>query len=198
MNEEKNNSLVQSEQKKPYWKGFIREILEIAFLVIFVLLPIRFFVVQPFVVVGTSMYPTFSNGDYLIIDEISYRFEKPQRGDVIVLRPPVDLSEHYIKRIVGLPGETITVVGNKVTIVNKEHPQGFVLSEPYVSSERDGTTSMTLGPNQYFVMGDNREVSSDSRVWGEEDGSEITGKVMLRLFPLNEISLWPGEYKFSE
>lgn len=182
MTDEKEILKEKPVEKKPLLKGFLKDILDIALLVIFVLLPIRLFIAQPFVVVGTSMYPTFQNGDYLIVDEISYRFEKPQRGDVIVFIPPPAPQDHYIKRIVGLPGETVKVDGNTVTIINTDNPQGFVLTEKYVSSERNGTNQITLGPNQYWVMGDNREASSDSRVWGPLDGSKITGRVLVRLF----------------
>ena len=194
MTEEKN---ILVEPKKPLLKGFLKDVVDIALLVIFVLLPIRLFIAQPFVVVGTSMYPTFYNGDYLIVDEISYRFGQPQRGDVIVFRPPLAPKDHYIKRVVGLPGETVKVDGNAVTIINKSNPNGFILTEKYVSSERSGTTTTTLGSNQYFVMGDNREASSDSRIWGALNKDEITGRVLTRLFPIPELSIWPGKATFT-
>ncbi len=194
MTEEKN---ILVEPKKPLLKGFLKDVIDIALLVVFVLLPIRLFIAQPFVVVGTSMYPTFYNGDYLIVDEISYRFGQPQRGDVIVFRPPLAPKDHYIKRVVGLPGETVKVDGNTVTIINKSNPNGFVLTESYVSSERNGTTTTTLGTDQYFVMGDNREASSDSRIWGALNKSEITGRVLTRLFPIPELSIWPGKATFT-
>ncbi len=195
MTEEKN-TLTQT--KKPLLKGFLKDVVDIVILVVFVLLPIRLFVAQPFVVVGTSMYPTFLNSDYLIIDEISYRFEHPKRGEVIVFRPPLAPNDHYIKRIVGLPGETVKVNGNTVTIINKDNPNGFVLDEKYVSSERDGSTTTVLGPDQYFVMGDNREASSDSRIWGALDGNKITGRVLVRLFPIPELGIWPGKATFEK
>ena len=195
MTEEKNTL---AETKKPLLKGFLKDVIDIALLVIFVLLPIRLFIAQPFVVVGTSMYPTFYNGDYLIIDEISYRFEKPQRGDVIVFRPPLAPSDHYIKRVIGLPGETFKVDGNTVTIINKDNPNGFVLTEKYVSSLRPEATTTVVGADQYFVMGDNREVSSDSRIWGTLDKSKITGRVLVRLFPVPELNMWPGKVTFEK
>ena len=194
MIEEKN---ILPETKKPLLKGFLKDVIDIALLVVFVLLPIRLFIAQPFVVVGTSMYPTFFNGDYLIVDEISYRFEAPKRGDVIVFVPPPAPSDHYIKRVIGLPGETVKVDGNTVTVINKDNPNGMVLTEKYVSSERAGVTTTVLGPNQYFVMGDNREASSDSRVWGPLDRDKITGRVLVRLFPVTELGIWPGKATFT-
>ena len=162
----------------------------IIMLVIF--LGIRFFVAEPFLVSGASMDPNFATNDYLIIDELSYKLEAPQRGDVIVLRPPVDPSKYFIKRIVALPGERI-VVGNKQTyIYNKEHPTGFLLDEPYVKFGSDKVADVTLGSTEYFVMGDNREVSFDSRSWGVLQRNEITGKAFLRLYPFAKIGLFPG------
>lgn len=176
-------------------KGLIRDVIETALLVVFVLAPIRLWIAQPFIVVGSSMYPTFSNGDYLIVDEISYRLEDPKRGEVIVFRPPDNPKDHYIKRIVGLPGETVVIEDDKVTIINDENPKGFVLQEPYTSSMRAGLKKVTLGSGQYFVMGDNRAVSSDSRAWGALDRDHISGRVLLRMFPIQKLGVWPGLYE---
>ena len=174
-------------------KSFWHELIDIVFIVVVILLPIRYFIAQPFIVVGSSMYPTYENGDYLIIDEISYRFEKPKRFDIVVFRPPVNEKEHYIKRIIGLPGETVKVHNNEITIINKEHPEGFSLKESYISSERSADDEgKLLGDDEYYVLGDNRAVSSDSRVWGPLKGSEISGRVLIRLFPFKRISLFPG------
>lgn len=192
MNDETNLSDVTATTQKPKEKGFFRELLEIVIIVFVVLLPIRYFIAQPFVVVGASMYPSFENGDYLIVDEISYRFNDPKRGDVIVFVPPTNQKEHYIKRIIGLPGETVSVLNNIVTIKNKENPLGFVLSESYVHSERDTAKEVTLGEGEYFVMGDNRAVSSDSRIWGPIKKESISGRALLRLYPLSSVSYKPG------
>lgn len=199
-NEKKIPTQTQPVPKIKKEKGFFGELIDIAFIVLVILLPTRYFIAQPFIVVGSSMYPTFQNSDYLIVDEITYRFEKPQRGDVIVFRPPPpnNTSDHFIKRIIGLPGETVSVVNNTVTITNKDNPKGFVLSEPYVSSERNADKNLTLGDNEYFVMGDNRSVSSDSRVWGAITSDEISGRALLRLFPFQSISAFPGKFDFSK
>lgn len=187
-----------TEKTVPKNKSTYREFIDTALLILFVLIPIRLWIAQPFIVVGSSMYPTFHGGDYLVVDEISYRFEDPQRGDVIVFRPPVNPKDHFIKRVIGLPGETIEVTNNVVVIKNKEYPEGVILEEPYVSSEREASKSMTLGTDEYFVMGDNRKDSADSRIWGVLKKENISGRALVRLFPFSDIDLFPGvhsEYK---
>ena len=189
MNDDNQINPIIPEKKS---KGFFRELLEIIAIVVFILLPIRFYIAQPFVVVGSSLSPTFTGGDYLIVDEISYRFNEPKRGDVIVFVPPLAIKDHYIKRIIGLPGDTVSVVGNVVKIINKENPNGFTLEEPYVHSERSANKEVTLSTDQYFVMGDNRAVSSDSRVFGPITRDEISGRVFVRLYPVTAIDYLPG------
>ncbi len=178
-------------------RGLLKDLFVLALLIVVIVIPLRLFVISPFVVDGESMHPTFENLNYLIIDEISYRFEAPQRGDVIVFRYPLDPSVFYIKRIIGLPGETVSITHGIVTITE---PSGtsFSLNEPYVSSE-DATydTKVTLNPGNYFVMGDNRPNSSDSRVWGQLPGKEIIGRVALRLLPLSQIGLFPGQARYT-
>lgn len=161
-------------------------------------LVIRFFIATPYIVSGASMEYNFENHDYLIIDRLTYDFSAPQRGDVVVFGLPQEPSRDLIKRVIGLPGETVELSGNapKVTIINSENPKGFTLNEPYLSSENfGGATNMkvTLGPDQYFVLGDNRKVSADSRLWGTLPRKDIVGRVLLRLFPFNMISVMPGK-----
>ncbi len=170
-------------------KPFLRSILEFALVIIVgaaIVLPIRMYVMQPFFVKGASMEPNFEDGQYLIIDEISYRFNNPQRGDVIVFKYPLDPSQYYIKRLIGLPGETVEVNGGRVKIYNAEHPLGFVLDESkYLASSvtTTGESKETLGSDQYFVMGDNRAASYDSRRWGPLSRDEVIGRVWLRAWP---------------
>lgn len=162
---------------------------------------IRFYIAAPYVVVGASMEPTFENYHYLIIDRLTYRLESPQRGDVIVLDLPQETSRALIKRVIGLPGDTVVLEGQKVEIINTEHPDGFVLDESYLDPANLGGAShlrVTLGDDQYFVLGDNRRVSADSRLWGILPKNDIVGRVLLRLYPLNEIGIFPGEFKFPE
>ncbi len=181
-------------------KGLLKDLFILALLIVVVVIPIRLFVISPFVVDGESMYPTFHNMDYLIIDELVYDFSKPQRGDVIVFRYPDDPSIFYIKRIIGLPGETVSINHGIVTII-EPNGTGIILKEPYVVNEDTTyTNSTTLGPGQYFVMGDNRPNSSDSRVWGPVPRKDIIGRVDARLLPLPQAGLFPGAatYKTSK
>lgn len=170
----------------------LKEVLGLVILVVVIIVPLRMFVAQPFVVDGLSMFPTFHHGDYLIIDEFSYHFSDPARGDVIVFRYPGDPRVFYIKRVIGLPGETVSVDRGIVTITRTDGTL-LTLEEPYVVAE-DATydASTTLGDGQYFVMGDNRPKSSDSRVWGSLPEENIIGRAYLRLFPFNTVDFLPG------
>lgn len=162
---------------------------------------IRFFIAAPYVVAGSSMEPNFDNWDYLITDRLSYRLEEPSRGDVIVFHLPHEYSRTLIKRVIGLPGETISVNQSGVKITNSEHLDGFFLEEPYLDTKNIGGPSgitITLDENEYFVLGDNRRVSSDSRSWGVLPRENIVGRVLLRLFPLSNLGLLPAEARYLE
>ena len=139
------------------------------------------------------MESNFEDGDYLFIDELSYAFGVPNRGDVVIFRYPLDQSQFFIKRIIGLPSETVDIKNNKVTIYNIEHPQGVVLGETYLDSNQQtlGTMRIKLDDNDYFVLGDNRLRSSDSRVWGALNESLITGKAFIRLWPFSKVAKIP-------
>jgi signal peptidase I len=165
-------------------------------LVFFVIRP---FLLEPFVVSGKSMYPNFDDKDYLIIEKLSYRFGVPQRGDVLVFKYPLDPEQYFIKRIIGLPGEQVAVRDGRVYVYNLQHPNGELLDEKFLPQQ--GVTAsrvevMQIGDKDYFVMGDNREHSHDSRSWGTLPRADFVGKVWLRLLPLNEIGL-PGHYSFN-
>ena len=148
---------------KGLWRGifdFVKFIIITALIVV----PIRLWVAQPFLVSGASMEPTFNNGNYLIIDEFSYHLRKPKKDEVVVFRYPNDPSKFFIKRIAGLPGETVAVQGREIT----------------------------LGENEYYVLGDNRGASSDSRIWGPVEEKFIIGRTLARLWPVEKIELFPG------
>ena len=176
--------------------GYIWEVVKFFILAVVVVAPIRFFVAQPFIVQGKSMDPTFATGQYLIIDEISYRFNEPERGDVIVLRYPKNPSKFFIKRLVGLPGDTLAIENGVVSIATEEDPEPLVLDEPYITFPKtDGRDDevVVLGEKEYFVMGDNRASSSDSREWGVLPQDLIVGQAFLRLFPIGTASFFPGQ-----
>lgn len=172
--------------------NFLWETAKLVLVSLVIIIPIRYYVIQPFFVLGASMEPTFENGDYLIIDEMSYRLDDPKRGDVVVFKYPYDTTQFYIKRIVGLPGEIVNFKDGKILIKNKENSDGFLLDEEYLLSEKEtfGGNSVTLETNEYFVLGDNRGASSDSRRWGPLEKQYLIGKVLLRVFPFTEFQLF--------
>jgi signal peptidase I len=161
--------------------------------IILLVIGIRMFIMQPFIVNGESMSPTFHTSDYLIIDELSYRLTEPQRGDVIVLRYPNNPKTFYLKRIIAKPGETISFKSGRVFITDTTGTTGE-LQEPYYNDLTlpGNDTTLTMGPSDYFVMGDNRNFSSDSRSWGLLDRKFIVGRPLLRLYPFSKIDTHPG------
>lgn len=175
-----------------FFGGAVREILTFIVLAVIIVVPIRFFIAQPFVVEGESMHPTFESGDYLVVDELTYHFGDPERGDVVIFRYPGDPSVFYIKRIIGLPGETVHIDHGK-TSISKLDGSTVILNETYVVAE-DATYSLdtTLGTDQFFVMGDNRPRSSDSRVWGPLPRKDLIGRAFIRLLPTAHAGMLPG------
>lgn len=193
-----NNNTFQTKFKKNIKGAW--DLVKFALIALAIVIPIRMFIAQPFIVSGESMFPTFNNGEYLIVDELSYLFNKPQRGQVIIFRYPGDTKRFFIKRVIGLPDEEISINDGLVTIINKENPDGFMLNEPYIDEKFKTTSVYKTESDEYFVMGDNRNNSSDSRTWGEPLSTKLTtkliiGRAYLRLFPLGNISYLPGYYK---
>lgn len=174
------------------WGALIWETVRYALIAAAIIIPIRIFIAQPFIVSGNSMYPTFMNGEYLIVDELSKYVGEYHRGDVVILRYPNDPSKYFIKRVIGLPGETVTVDGEMVVITGPTHPNPLVLKEPYVKNPKVDHIVRTLDPDEYFVMGDNRAQSSDSRIWGPVPSRLMDGKALLRLLPVTRAEYRPG------
>lgn len=155
-----------------------------------IVVPIRLWVAQPFIVNGASMVPSFEHGEYLIIDEFSYHFRAPERGEVIVFRYPIDPSKFFIKRVVGLPKERLDISNDEIKVYNEKFPGGVTLNESYLEKELPtANMSVALGENEYFVLGDNRQMSSDSRVWGTLPADLIIGRAWIRLWPFTKLSI---------
>ena len=161
--EEKFADKIETKSLRGHWRGifdFVKFIIITALIVI----PVRLWIAQPFLVSGASMEPTFNNGNYLIIDELSYHLRKPKKNEVVVFRYPNDPSKFFIKRIAGAPGETVVVQGRETILKDDE----------------------------YYVLGDNRGASSDSRTWGPVREKLIIGRTLVRLWPFGKIELFPG------
>ncbi len=167
-------------------RAFIVELVKIVLIALVIVIPVRYFLFQPYYVEGASMEPNFSDYQYLLIDEITYRFTEPQRGDVVVLKIP-NVHEALIKRVIGLPNETVEVKDQHVNIVS---PSGVrqELNEKYLGDGilTNGNITTTLGPDMYYVMGDNRPVSMDSRMFGTITKKQIIGRAWLRVWPFSE------------
>ena len=166
--------------------------IKFAVIALAIVIPVRMFIAQPFVVNGDSMFPTFHNKEYLIVDEISYIVRNPARGEVTIFRYPNDPSRFFIKLIISMPNETIEIKNGVVKIINKENPDGFILEEPYLNEKFTTTETFTTGNDQYFVMGDNRNRSSDSRSWGVLPKKFMIGRAYLRLLPVGNLDYLPG------
>ncbi len=196
-NQEENSELILSDEELnknlPKEDNGIIEIIRFSIIALLIVIPVRMFIAQPFIVSGASMAETFHTGEYLIVDQVSYYLNDPSRGDVIIFRYPRDPSKYFIKRVIGLPGETIIIENSQVMIKNEAHPEGFYLDEPYVRSMRTPERiEQVLGSREYFVMGDNRDESSDSRAWGVLQKERIVGRAFLRLFPPRAVDILPG------
>ncbi|MBA3732844.1 signal peptidase I [Patescibacteria group bacterium] len=174
-------------------KAVLKEIIILGLIALGIILPFRLFIAEPYIVSGASMDPTFKTGDYLIVDKLSYELGTPKRNTVIVFKYPNDPTKSFIKRVIGLPGETVIMEGNNVRIINKDKPQGFEVDQSYVTHPQAESFQKTLKSDEYFVMGDNRRESFDSRSWGPLQKKFILGKPILRLFPINKISVQPGK-----
>jgi signal peptidase I len=197
---ENQNKNPGSQSNGSSWQAvgaFVWDLVKILVIALVIIIPFRTFIAEPFVVSGSSMLPDFHNNDYLIVNRLTYTLGNPQRGDVVVLRFPKDPTQFFIKRVIGLPGEKVCFAPNcqgqdgHVYIFNSQNPQGLKLVEPYLSEVTYGQSQATaLGSNEYYVLGDNRTASSDSRVWGILPRDEIVGKVWLKVFPFSDFGVF--------
>lgn len=161
----------------------IFEIVKVVLISLLIIIPIRLWVVQPFYVDGPSMEPNFYDKEYLIIDEISYRFNEPMRGEVVVFKNPKNTRVYFIKRIIGLPGDTVEIKEGGVFVNDEKIVENYI---EYKDSKDH--PKVTVGDSEYFVMGDNRMNSYDSRSIGPIDQKYIIGRVWVRGWPLNRIN----------
>ena len=171
--------------------SFIFELVKVIVLAGITIALIRYFLFKPFYVKGASMEPNFLDHEYLIVDELSYRLREPERGEVVVFKYPNNQDEYFLKRIIGLPGERIKVADGKITVYNARNPEGVQLDETYLAKELvtlGESRTVTLGPDEYYVLGDNRPNSFDSRRFGPVNKSLIIGRALLRGWPLNRIA----------
>ena len=164
---------------------FIWEILKIVIIALVIVIPIRYFLFQPFIVKGQSMEPNFEDSNYLIVDELSYRFRDPQRGEVVVFRYPRNVSQRFIKRIIGLPGEKIEIEAGVVMVNGKILDESKYL---LLGVQTSGDIQISLDENEYFVLGDNRISSFDSRQWGTLPRKNIIGRVYFRAWPITDLT----------
>lgn len=188
-------SLSPQFEKKKTLRQEVWETLRFIVIALAIVIPIRIFIAQPFFVSGASMDPTFSDHQYLIVDQLSYRFNEPTRGEVIIFKYPKNPSQYYIKRVIGLPKETVYITGAGKVSIKDIAGKTITLNEPYVAFSRADNIERTLGDDEYFVMGDNRAGSSDSRAWGPVPRDFIVGKALLRLYPPSSIEFLPGQFK---
>ena len=175
---------------------FGKEILHVVVISLAIIVPVRYFLIQPFYVKGASMEPNFYDHEYLIIDEIGYRLGEPMRGDIVVFRYPNDASQFFIKRVIGLPGERVVVADGMVRIYNQAHPDGFVLDESdylNVGVRTTGEKDVTLKGDEYFLMGDNRGASMDSRIFGPVARGFIVGRVWFRGWPPEKMRFYNND-----
>lgn len=171
--------------------AFFLDILEVVFFAVAIFLVVYLTILQPHKIKGASMEPNFPDGEYLLTDKVTYRFNEPQRGDVVVFKAPVGDGDEFIKRIIGLPGERVTLKDNHIYVNDK------LLDEKYLDEELKTSGGYFLGEGatilvpdgKYFVLGDNRPHSSDSRSWGVIEKQVITGRAWLIYWPVSEVGL---------
>ncbi len=175
--------------------SFLKEIIKITIIALLIVVPIRFFVFQPFFVRGHSMEPNFYHGDYLIIEKISFRFREIKRGEVVVFRLSDKSASAFIKRVIGLPGEIIEIRDGIIYIQGQALKESAYLIK---NIKTIGNLEYVLRDDEFFVLGDNRNASFDSRKWGALPREDIIGRVHLRAWPINTFTLIETPLFYSE
>lgn len=172
---------------------FFWDLLKVVCVSLAIIIPVRYFLIQPFYVKGASMEPSFYDHEYLIINEIDYRLSDPARGDIIVFKYPKDPSQYFIKRIVGLPSETIEIANNQIYVYESKDKKAILDESQYLPATAKTVSSKTwtLGPDEYYVLGDNRDYSLDSRSFGPVYRDLIVGKVWFRGWPFWRLTFFP-------
>jgi len=174
---------------------FLWDLIKTGVVVFLIAFSIRHFLIQPFIVDGGSMLPTLIDDEYLLAEKLSYLMGEPKRGDIIIFKYPKNPTNNYIKRVIGLPGETVEIDDNKVTIRTHKDATGEILDETYLPSNTQTLSpdqkkiTLTLDDGEYFVMGDNREHSSDSREWGVMPEENIIARAWLTIKPLDKFGI---------
>ncbi|MGK2849130.1 MAG: signal peptidase I [Minisyncoccota bacterium] len=208
MNEKKRETSVEDGEYLSLG-SLLLEMVKVFLLAVVIIIPVRMFLFQPFFVQGSSMEPNFEDGQYLVVSEFGYKqinvnitdqihfsvqpFKDIQRQDVAVFRYPKKPEQFFIKRVIGLPGEAVEIRSGKVIIYNTLHPEGFVLDEKaYIGFDilTKDVSRQAIGPDEYFVMGDNRTASYDSRAIGPIPRSKMIGRVLIRAWPIEQFSLY--------
>lgn len=192
MNEEFDDKKRKKSKRWSVFLSLVFDLVKLTALAFIIVWPIHRFVFQPFYVSGPSMEPSFFNNEYLIIEKISYLFRQPQRGEVIIFKSPEKPKDHLIKRVIGLPNERVVITGGEVYIYNGKFVQGLKLDEKkYLSPgmSTPGQIDVQLKENEYYVLGDNRIMSLDSRIFGPINQKNFTGRAWLRGWPFKRIGL---------
>lgn len=199
MFEDKNKNKEEPISLKKQILIFVWEVFKVVVISLAIIMPIRYYLIKPFYVKGASMEPNFHDREYLIINEISYRFEDPERGDAVVFKYPEDETQFFIKRVVGLPGERIVIENGRITIFNQLYQEGIELIEPYLplGQRTLGEVDVTLGQEEYFLLGDNRSASLDSRIFGPVSKDLIVGKTLLRGWPLDKAGFVTNNLEYN-
>ncbi len=178
---------------------FAWEIFKVVVISLAIIIPVRYYLFKPFYVKGASMEPNFHDHQYLIIDEITYRFNLPQRGEAVVFNSPYEKGQYFIKRVIGLPGERVKVANGFVTIYNTEYPEGVFLDETYLPEGllTNGDIEVQLNADEYYVLGDNRTASLDSRTFGPINRSVIVGRTFFRGWPLDKVGVVTNQIDYN-